>query len=61
MGIRERVGNNAFIGAGMDELEKEAIQVIQKYRFALAMATPVRNLLVKICDRLDWQKLKGEL
>ncbi|MES2027367.1 MAG: hypothetical protein V4448_17610 [Pseudomonadota bacterium] len=45
----------------MDELENEACAVVRKYAFALTMAAPVRVLLWKIADRLDWQNLKEEL
>lgn len=45
----------------MDELEKEAIVVVRQYGFALSMAKPVRNILLKIAARLEWQNLKKEL
>lgn len=45
----------------MDDLEKEACAVVRQYGLALSMAKPVRVLLVKIADRLDWQNLKKEL
>jgi len=45
----------------MDELEREAIAVARQYGFALAIAKPVKRLLVKIADRLEWNALKKEL